>query len=367
MKPAVACLVLFAAVHGFAPGSPRTRPLGSHRVARHAHAPQTRLGAVRHNASRKSRLAARAGRALSRTLPRLRSARLLARRAGSVLVYATAALTVGSLGVQPAVAAQEPVAAVASLTVEHTSETAVLDEVPAESTSMEDADSFADAEDTDIGGEAAIEEYELVATPPPQPLITGGVVVAGALSVVLWLWRRAVAYESQLTAASVDKMMSNLGKANLASSSSASSARPPKARSTVAKQGQKQDAREISVQPIVPPKPARSASARMNINPFGKRRSRAPTLESLLDPVKDADSRTAASGGADAKALAVFSESAAGLLLSRAAPSEAVAFMSGDMDRQRKLAEVSSPTLGIKQIFQIRLAKQRASRLRNHL
>ena len=269
---------------------------------------------------------------------------------------ATAALTVGSLGVQPAVAAQEPVAAVASLTVEHTSETAVLDEVPAESTSMEDADSFADAEDTDIGGEAAIEEYELVATPPPQPLITGGVVVAGALSVVLWLWRRAVAYESQLTAASVDKMMSNLGKANLASSSSASSARPPKARSTVAKQGQKQDAREISVQPIVPPKPARSASARMNINPFGKRRSRAPTLESLLDPVKDADSRTAASGGADAKALAVFSESAAGLLLSRAAPSEAVAFMSGDMDRQRKLAEVSSPTLGIKQIFQIRLA-----------
>ena len=73
----------------------------------------------------------------------------------------------------------------------------------------------------------------------------------------------------------------------------------------------------------------------MNINPFGKRRNRAQTLDSLLDPVTDADSTTA-SGGADAKALAVFSESAAGLLLSRAAPSEAVAFMSGDMDRQRK-------------------------------
>ena len=336
-----ACLFLvFVAVSdGFAPGPLRTRPLGSACVARHAQAPQTQLGAARHNAttcSRKSRLAARAGRALSRRLPRLRSARLLARRAGSVLVYAAAALTVGSYGVQP-------VAAVAPLTVDSTSETAVLDELPTDSTATEAADSFADAEDSepDGAGEAAVEEYELVATPPPQPLITGGVVVAGALSVVLWLWRRAVAYESQLTAASVDKMMSNLGKANLASSSSASSGRPPKARSTVAKQGPKQDAREIAVEPIVPPKPVRPASVRMNINPFGKRRNRAQTLDSLLDPVTDADSTTA-SGGADAKALAVFSESAAGLLLSRAAPSEAVAFMSGDMDRQRKLAEVSS-------------------------
>ena len=101
-----ACLFLvFVAVSdGFAPGPLRTRPLGSACVARHAQAPQTQLGAARHNAttcSRKSRLAARAGRALSRRLPRLRSARLLARRAGSVLVYAAAALTVGSYGVQP--------------------------------------------------------------------------------------------------------------------------------------------------------------------------------------------------------------------------------------------------------------------------